>query len=992
MDSVESEKTGLQEEATRANFKLLHGDKYCGELEDDPERLREEMMESALQHQLQIMHDEEALGKIRSELSVLQEELELSKSRGAEREHEIVSKAVIIQELNQELDQHKASYAHLREDLLSLESLVSVLKEELLAKDDNLEETLLKLQQETRRRETIEESLRTHELQILGLHDELYRENEVKSALEITVGVLNNHLHQLKEFCVDLENKLNVSEQNLSRYDSLLSQALSHNSELEQKLKSLYVFHNEPATFVHTSFMKKIQLEETKDVQGEKEIKLMLLQQGNLGIEENLTQENSKLSESDREKSEDRRRAVEVTGLLKTCEEKTGMSASHFQEYENEVNKLEFSLETSLKELEEKCTELENWVSLSHEHNQELQKLVQESHSKAEDSGKKVGELQLQLEITRCQVRELEEQLSIAEGKLKNAFAEIRQYNSHVSELSSELEAFHVKSSSLEMALQAANDTERDLTEMLSRVTEEKNRIEDAFKISGRKLLEAESLIEILQLELKSSMEKLQNVDRDLENSGDREREILEKSKTAVEMLYHQGGAVDKASAQNLDLVSYDASDNNLEEKLREEMLKFTEKHIEARQSLENLKSVEEQAVVYREGGGATTENLAAPKVQLDERSCKLTSLEKTDGFRKNHEITEGIAEKSFSAYERSSEVNRLKGEVAACQYKVDQYNDIGLSVNTEKESSVKELERSTLIYSDVKESTEELNYLQNQMQSHEKNICEDPAAAEFQKAEFDGSLSRLRTLEGMLKETQSKWIQLECDNDALTGENLKLTLDVTLFETKLNDLQSALNTVLAEKNSLLNQRHEVANKRLREVMAQMDEKRNEQREREYSPNDNVETLTVKPEMEARTAELEWQLLSSETPLKKEVESMRALLGEKEAAIAHILEEKKRLAEEMVQLRSEINLQHKKFAEKRKGEVAESQSKDEVEPKSRDLSPAAGTASEIYEDKRSKGALQPSEAEEPPAAMAFKFLLGVALASIILGIILGKRF
>ncbi|CAA6671858.1 unnamed protein product [Spirodela intermedia] len=977
MDSVESEKTGLQEEATRANFKLLHGDKYCGELEDDPERLREEMMESALQHQLQIMHDEEALGKIRSELSVLQEELELSKSRGAEREHEIVSKAVIIQELNQELDQHKASYAHLREDLLSLESLVSVLKEELLAKDDNLEETLLKLQQETRRRETIEESLRTHELQILGLHDELYRENEVKSALEITVGVLNNHLHQLKEFCVDLENKLNVSEQNLSRYDSLLSQALSHNSELEQKLKSLYVFHNEPATFVHTSFMKKIQLEETKD--------------------ENLTQENSKLSESDREKSEDRRRAVEVTGLLKTCEEKTGMSASHFQEYENEVNKLEFSLETSLKELEEKCTELENWVSLSHEHNQELQKLVQESHSKAEDSGKKVGELQLQLEITRCQVRELEEQLSIAEGKLKNAFAEIRQYNSHVSELSSELEAFHVKSSSLEMALQAANDTERDLTEMLSRVTEEKNRIEDAFKISGRKLLEAESLIEILQLELKSSMEKLQNVDRDLENSGDREREILEKSKTAVEMLYHQGGAVDKASAQNLDLVSYDASDNNLEEKLREEMLKFTEKHIEARQSLENLKS-----------GGATTENLAAPKVQLDERSCKLTSLEKTDGFRKNHEITEGIAEKSFSAYERSSEVNRLKGEVAACQYKVDQYNDIGLSVNTEKESSVKELERSTLIYSDVKESTEELNYLQNQMQSHEKNICEDPAAAEFQKAEFDGSLSRLRTLEGMLKETQSKWIQLECDNDALTGENLKLTLDVTLFETKLNDLQSALNTVLAEKNSLLNQRHEVANKRLREVMAQMDEKRNEQREREYSPNDNVETLTVKPEMEARTAELEWQLLSSETPLKKEVESMRALLGEKEAAIAHILEEKKRLAEEMVQLRSEINLQHKNSQRRvllilfrnsdgfplctAQGEVAESQSKDEVEPKSRDLSPAAGTASEIYEDKRSKGALQPSEAEEPPAAMAFKFLLGVALASIILGIILGKRF
>lgn len=817
---AESEKTRLQEEVTKANFKLLNSDKYCGELEHDLERLREEMMESALQHQLQIMHDEEALGKIRSELAAIQEDLEHSKSRGAELEQEIVSKAAIIQELTLEFDQHKTSHAHLREDLLALESLVSVLKEELRAKDDNLEEILSRLQQEMRRRETTEESLRTHELQILGLQDELYRENEVKSALEITVGVLNNHLHQLKEFCVDLENKLNVSEQNLSRYDSLLSQALSHNSELEQKLKSLGIFHNEPVILVQTSSMNKILLqdlneashtspEEAKDVPGEKETELMLLQQGNLEVEQNTTQEKFMFSESDRERSEHRRRKAEVTKLLKACEEETGMPTSHFQEYEDDINRLECSLEKSLsryaeleiekRELEEKCTELEKWASLSHEHNQELQKLVQESHSKAEDSGRKWGELQLQLDITICRVRELEEQLSIAEGKLKDAFAEIRQYSSHASELSSELEAFHVKSSSLETALQAANDTERELTDMLNRVTEEKNKIEESFKISGRKLLEAEILIEILQLELKSSMEKLQNVEIDLENSGDREREILEKSKLAVEMLYHQGRAVDKASGQSLDLMPYDSSANDIGEKLREEMLKFTEKDVEARRSLEIFKFLEEQAFFYKDQGDETTESLAAPKGQLAERSNKLASLEKTDELRTNHKITQEILEKSFIEYERLPEAKKSKGEIGGYQYKVDQYNDIGLCAHTEKDSSLKELERPTLINSEVKGSIEKLNYLQNQMPSFEKKIYEDSDAAEFQKAGFYGSLSKPRTLEGMLKEAQSKWTQLECDNEALTGENLKLTLDVTVFKTKLNDLQTALNTVLAE-------------------------------------------------------------------------------------------------------------------------------------------------------------------------------------------------
>lgn len=160
----------------------------------------------------------------------------------------------------------------------------------------------------------------------------------------------------------------------------------------------------------------------------------------------------------------------------------------------------------------------------------------------------------------------------------------------------------------------------------------------------------------------------------------------------------------------------------------------------------------------------------------------------------------------------------------------------------------------------------------------------------------------------------------------------------------------------LIEENSLLNQRYEEANKQLQEVMAQMEGKPNEQREREYLLKDNVETLKVKSEMEARIAELERQLLSSETPLKEEVlkalryllvlgiispssvilyilnmfstflfeytsspfqvESVRALLGEKEATLAYIAEEKSGHAEEVVQLRREVNLQHKKFPEK----------------------------------------------------------------------------
>uniref|UniRef100_A0A1D1ZJ43 Intracellular protein transport protein USO1 n=1 Tax=Anthurium amnicola TaxID=1678845 RepID=A0A1D1ZJ43_9ARAE len=1001
----------------------------------------------------QSQHAEEALSKTRSRLSEVHEELELSKSRVAELEQKVAYDGASIQELTEELNQRKASEDRLTENLIAVGNLLSDSKEALQTKEANLENIELSLQEELKRRESIEANLKTQELQILSLQEELVRASKDKETFEVAIGELNGNLLQFKERCSDLESKLYLSDQSLSKTDSLLSESLSHNAELLQKLKSLEEQQqeygavadmlNQKNTVLEDSLKaSNYVLEEVKAQLTETEKRLASVEERNEKLEQQLNLSELKCSDKDREINELRDKTFKLSDLLKASEEENSMSRCHFQGYQDRMSQLESSLEKSslrktelekeLTQLLEKCTEHESQSTSAQNRSLELEELIQVAHSKVENSGNRVGELEVLLETTNYRVLELEGQLSSRELKLKDGEAELQHKCGQVSELSAELEAFQVKSSSLELALEAANNKEKELVDLLNAATEEKKKFEDLSKTSGEKLSEAENLIDVLQVELNSAKQNLQNVVKDLEVSAVREMEILEKLNSAEEQLEHQGKEVEKATTRSCELESlHESLSKDSELKLQEAILNCNQKDSEAKELHAKLKSLEEQAAFYQDQAAEAREKLAILKAEMEKSSNNVISLESILEELKTKLLdTEKRSEQSFSENELLAETNmKLKEELEACQHKINELHDILNSVHAEKDTAAEQLtshvktltelrdqhskvlelqsetefrkretdgqlnealERLTQRDSEAKGLGDKLNELGCQVRSYEEQLREAAAVTEVQKAKLDEYLSKLRILEGTVEEAKSKSSQLEASNECLAEANMKLTQELAAYETKTNDLQTTMDSILAEKEKtfgelhlvkktnedfvqnlasegerlqsqisslteekiLINQMYQEAQKEIQTVLAQMEEQLKEQQAKEHSLNVNVETLTaelkVKSEMQAQVAELEHKLLSSETRFREEIESIRVVSAEKEAVLTSKLEEhssslkeKDVLYEQLEQLKSELNLSHTTIMEQRdvdtrkdlEREAAIKQSLTEVEAK-----------------------------------------------------------
>ncbi|MQL87815.1 hypothetical protein Taro_020365 [Colocasia esculenta] len=262
-------------------------------------------------------------------------------------------------------------------------------------------------------------------------------------------------------------------------------------------------------------------LDDVKAQLKETETRLISVEQTNINLGQQLNLAELKCGDSDREIKELHDKVSELFNLLKASEEEHAISKCHLQAYQDRVSQLESSLDKSSsrkaeleKELADKCAEQESHSTAARDHNLELEELIRDTE------------------------------------------AELKQKSNQLSEFSAEPEAIQVKSSSLEIAMDAANNKERELIDLLNAVTEEKKNFEDLFKNSDEKLLDAKNLLDVLQTELNLTEQKLQNVVSDLEASGIRERKILEQLKSAQEQLEHQGRAVENATARSLELES----------------------------------------------------------------------------------------------------------------------------------------------------------------------------------------------------------------------------------------------------------------------------------------------------------------------------------------------------------------------------------------------------------------------------------------------------
>ncbi|XP_042504985.1 putative leucine-rich repeat-containing protein DDB_G0290503 isoform X2 [Macadamia integrifolia] len=984
------------------------------EMEDQMASLQEEL--KGLYNKIaKSQHVEEELKNTAVQLSVVEGDLMLSQEQQLDLEQRLSSKEAIINELCKELDLNKTSEAQVKEDIMALENMFSSTKEDLQAKVAELKEIKLKLHEEMEMRKMVEDGFKNQWTQLPTVQEELAKVNGEKDALEAVLANLNSTVMQMKDLCIDLETKLKLSDENFCKADSLLSLAFSSNAELEQKLKSLEESHQESGVAAATVTQRNMELEdiirasnaaveEAKSHLREIEMRLIASEQKNTEFEQQMTMAELKSSNADRELKEFSEKTSELGAMLGAAEEEKAQLKNQMQEDEGKITQLESvlnqsslrnsELELELKDVTERCAEHEGRANKTHQRSLELEELIQMSHYKVKDAGKKVGDLEFLLQAANHRVHELEEQISTLEAKSGNSESESKQFSQKASELAVEVEALQEKALSLENAMQAATEKERELNECLGVITEEKKKFEDELNSSSNKILEAENMLGVLKNELKLTLEELESIEQDCKASGIRESEILEKLKSAEELLEEQGIVIEQGRSRNSEMESINKSlARNSELKLQEAIANFTSRDSEAKSLYEKLRSLEDQSNFYEAQAAEAAERSASLKVDLDKSLMKLSALESTiDDLKRKVLEAEDKAAQSFSENELLAETNlQLKNKInklqellsSACDEKevtaqqlASHMNSLtemknqqsrALEVQSTTESRIKEaemqlqgaIERFTQKDSEAKALNEKLNAFETQVRNYEEQTHEAFAVAETRKLELEEALLKLTVLENAFEKTKSKAGQFEKERKDLVEANMKLTQELTACESKMNDLQTMLSSILLEKdetleqlqyskkamedltkqltaerqsldsqisslmeeNNLLNETHQGARKEVQTVIVQLEEQLREQKAREVTFYGELEslkaTLTEKSLLQTRVTELEQQLMLTESQLKEEVEKVKVVAAEKEAALTNKLDEhvlkiqdRDALGEQVLQLQKELDLAH----------------------------------------------------------------------------------
>ncbi|KAG9439443.1 hypothetical protein H6P81_019608 [Aristolochia fimbriata] len=863
---------------------------------------------ASLQEELKGLHEkidenqkvEEALQTTTMKLSEVQAELELSMSHVLDLEQKIAAGESVTSELTHELNLHKASELRLREDIEALENLFSTAKEEFHLKVSSLEDIELKLHEETKKRKSIEENL-------------------------------NNQDSVLKELCDDLETKLKLSDENFSEADTLLSLALSQNAELEERLKSLEEAQKESGTVLATATGRNLELEdivrasaaaeeEAKSQFREIEVRLLSEEQKTLKLQQKLNFSELKNNDADREVNELNEKVAELMAALKGAEEESTQVKTQLKDYEAKIVEFESNLaesslknsqlEQELKGLAEKCAEHEDRDHTSHQRSLELEDLIQLSNTKVEDSGKKVSELEMLLQTTNYRIQELEDQVKVSETKYDNIVAELRNNSEKLSEVGAELEAFQAKVSSLEIALKASQEKGQELIETVNVLEEEKRKYEDAAKSANEKLSESQTLLQVLQNELKETNDKLVGIEKDLEASGVRETEVTEKLKSAEEQLEQHVKVIEEVTARKSELeLLHESLAKDSELKLQDATVTIAQRDSEANDLYEKLKSLEDQVVkaAEREDDQLIIEREASLKSQLDESAGKLGSLEATANELKSRvgELEEKAGQ-SLAESEVLDETNRVQKQE--------------LRVPSEpvlrRESQLSEaIEKFRQRDDEATDLSEKLHEVETQLKTYEEQVGEAAVSNETLKAEPEVALSNLKNLERTVEELESKYVQIERENEGLAETNLKHTQDLATYENKRTVPSPKLIKKLKKNIKML-------------YIIQMEVQLKEQKSHEEALIADMESvkagLSEKFLLQTRIAELEEQLILAKTKFSEEVESIKMAATEREAEIssqveeqARKLEERDHLAEQLRQLQQDFNLSQATITEQK---------------------------------------------------------------------------
>ncbi|KAG6513463.1 putative leucine-rich repeat-containing protein DDB_G0290503 [Zingiber officinale] len=969
-----------------------------------------------------------SLGELEQKLQEQVKERERVEALFKDREIQILKVKDDLTNLIAEKATLESTVSDLNTKLSEHEELYRKLEAKLSLSEQNFRETNSLLSQTSTYKEELEKKLELFE----QLHHEskttteacTRRNLELEGLIQASSAVEENIRSQLKDCKLKLASaeKSNVDlEQQINLSEIKFLDAQNEINELNEKIKELTSSLKEAA---EENALSRHRLE---------------------GYEDKINQLDSSLTKSSLSKLELEK---ELNDLINKCtehEERATATQNRSLELEELIN----SSDSRAKDAQKRVEEVELLLEAANYHTQELVQLISIEQSKQRDVEaeskqykSKVTDLVTELEAHQTRTKNLEAVLQAANEKekeltnvLNTAIEERKKFEdlsnsqqkklieseTQIQILQNELKYMTEKLESVQKQLEASNLQEKDLSEKLRYAEEQLTHHGKTVEEITARNLDLKFLTESLT---KESEMKLEEAAVNLKQKDSEVKELLEKLHSLEEQLNFYKEQVVESTENAASLKS------ELEEKAVK--LVSLENNIEElKQKLSEANIKGEQTISENELLSMTNSKL---REELEVHQHKINEL--NDLLKSTHSEKETIAVQLASHTSTITKLTEEHSRGLDLQLAIEsRLNETEAHLNDSVEKyKLKDLEASEL--------NEKLLATETKLRIYEEQASE----LATQKGKLEEALFKIQDLGVLIEQLKSNSHSFQTENEGLVRQNISLAEHVATFKTKMNDLQVAFDATTAEKEDLMKQLHyskkesddsiQLLNtekdvlkfqvsSHLEEgkLLKEMHEKlRNEhetsvaQLERELSQQkvdkeslsslvDNLRAeLAEKSLLQERASELEEKLLLAEKAYAQEV----AEENNKVTVLKVELEELKlkqnqtsAMEKKIVELENTLQLVHTANDNQIKN-ATQVERDDSTEVKSREIGLDTSTLSKRKNKKSSDRPKKDTEttnvsrnahlAAEHSEGSAFKFVLGVALVSIIIGIILGKRY
>ncbi|AAB71445.1 ESTs gb/AA042402,gb/ATTS1380 come from this gene [Arabidopsis thaliana] len=678
--------------------------------------------------------------------------------------------------------------------------------------------------------------------------------------------------------------------------------------------------------------------------------------------------------------------ASELEEKLKISDERYSKTDALLSQALSQNSVLEQKLK-SLEELSEKVSELKSALIVAEEEGkkssiqmQEYQEKVSKLESSLNQSSARNSELEEDLRIALQKGAEHEDIGNVSTKRsveLQGLFQTSQLKLEKAEEKLKDLEAIQVKNSSLEATLSVAMEKERDLSENLNAVMEKLKSSEERLEKQAREIDEATTRSIELEALHKHSELKVQKTMEDFSSRDTEAKSLTEKSKDLEEKIRVYEGKLAEACGQSLSLQEeLDQSsaenelladtNNQLKIKIQElegyldseketAIEKLNQKDTEAKDLITKLKShenvIEEHKRQVLEASGVADTR----KVEVEEALLKLNTLESTieELEKENGDLAEVNIKLNQKLANQGSETDDFQAKLSVLEAeKYQQAKELQITIEDLTKQLTSERER---LRSQISSLEEEKNQVNEIYQSTKNELVKLQAQLQVDKSKSDDMVSQIEKLSALVAEKsvlESKFEQVEIHLKEEVEKVAELTSKLQEHKHKASDRD-----VLEEKAIQLHKELQASHTAISEQKEALSHKHSE----------------------------------LEATLKKSQEELDA----KKSVIVH-LESKLNELEQKVKLadaKSKVShIKHNHIFKPNLQETESTGKEEEVEVKSRDSdlsfsNPKQTKIKKNLDAASSSGHVMIQKAETWHL-MTLKIALGVALVSVILGIII----